>query len=58
MSEQDYRKKRENLLKREQQFRSQGKTELANKMTRIDISRMNTPDGWLPVEARNIARNV
>ena len=58
MAEQDYRKKRENLLKREQQFRSQGKTELANKMTRIDISRMNTPDGWLPVEARNIARNV
>tara|TARA_R100000781_G_scaffold24221_1_gene17931 strand:- start:168 stop:1799 length:1632 start_codon:yes stop_codon:yes gene_type:complete len=58
MAEQDYRKKREKLLSKEQQFRSQGKTELANKMNRIDISRMNTPDGQLPVEARNIARNV
>ena len=54
MAEVSYRKVRETLLAKMEEFRSQGKTALANKLNRIDIALINGQT----VEAKRIARGV
>tara|TARA_B100000287_G_C20634250_1_gene781059 strand:+ start:56 stop:1717 length:1662 start_codon:yes stop_codon:yes gene_type:complete len=54
MAEVSYRKVRENLLAKMEEFRSQGKTALANKLNRIDIALINGQT----VEAKKLAKSV
>ena len=54
MAEVSYRKVRETLLAKMEEFRSQGKTALFNKLNRIDIALINGQT----VEAKKLANQI